>query len=140
MRAAATLRPEQVHQSECLACGALSQRNGVGSLNPTCKQKQMFDLKFGLRGACEIRFKRRAEALTQLDGCHLLPSFIAVLDSNAFQQLPMDSKDGRLLETYDDWCCSTFWYEPLPSRRLPPFPSWESRTANLWTESQIRAA
>ena len=48
-------------------------------------------------------------------------------------------KEGRLVETFDDWCCSTFWYEPLPSRRLPPMPTWEERTANLWTDESGKA-
>jgi hypothetical protein len=43
-------------------------------------------------------------------------------------------KDGKLVETFDDWSCATFWYEPLPSRRLPPLPSWEERTADLWSD------
>jgi hypothetical protein len=43
-------------------------------------------------------------------------------------------KDGRLVETFDDWSAASFWYEPLPSRPLPPMPSWEERTADLWIE------
>jgi hypothetical protein len=36
-----------------------------------------------------------------------------------------------LVETEDDWSCSTFWYEPVPSAALPEFPSIEVRTADL---------
>jgi hypothetical protein len=34
--------------------------------------------------------------------------------------------------TSDDWCCSTFWYEPTPSEPLPPFPDIKARTENIW--------
>ena len=40
-------------------------------------------------------------------------------------------KDG-LRETQDDWSCATFWYEPVPSASLPPLPSLQARTADLW--------
>jgi len=42
-------------------------------------------------------------------------------------------KDG-LAETSDDWSCATFWYEPVPSAKLPPMPDLKARTANLWKE------
>ena len=42
--------------------------------------------------------------------------------------------DKKLLETEDDWSCSTFWYEPLPSAPLPKFPDVKARTANIWEE------
>jgi hypothetical protein len=40
-------------------------------------------------------------------------------------------KDG-LFERQDDWSCATFWYEPVPSAPLPPFPAAEARTKDLW--------
>jgi D-arabinan exo alpha-(1,3)/(1,5)-arabinofuranosidase (non-reducing end) len=41
---------------------------------------------------------------------------------------------GGLRETEDDWSCSTFWYEPVPSAPLPEFPDVAARTADLPTE------
>jgi hypothetical protein len=43
-----------------------------------------------------------------------------------------DSTGTPLYERADDWCCATFWYEPVPSAPLPPFPSHEELVANLW--------
>jgi len=40
----------------------------------------------------------------------------------------------RLLETHDDWSCATFWYEPVPSAKLPPIPVVEVRTADIWSD------
>jgi D-arabinan exo alpha-(1,3)/(1,5)-arabinofuranosidase (non-reducing end) len=51
-------------------------------------------------------------------------------------------KDGRitiqqiewndgLKERQDDWACATFWYEPVPSAPLPPFPDVKARTADV---------
>lgn len=42
-------------------------------------------------------------------------------------------KDG-LVETEDDWSCATFWYEPVPSARLPEMPDLKARTADLWKD------
>jgi hypothetical protein len=42
-------------------------------------------------------------------------------------------KDG-LYERRDDWSAATFWYEPVPSEPLPPFPDVRARTADLWPE------
>jgi hypothetical protein len=42
-------------------------------------------------------------------------------------------KDG-LAETQDDWSCATFWYEPVPSAKLPPLPDVKARTADLWKD------
>jgi hypothetical protein len=36
------------------------------------------------------------------------------------------------VDTADDWCCSTFWYEPTPSEPLPAFPDLKARTADMW--------
>jgi hypothetical protein len=36
--------------------------------------------------------------------------------------------------TSDDWCCSTFWYEPTPSAPLPPMPDMKARAANIWKD------
>ena len=42
-------------------------------------------------------------------------------------------KDG-LYERRDDWSAATFWYEPVPSEPLPPFPDVQARTADLWKD------
>jgi len=52
------------------------------------------------------------------------------------QQIGYDHSRGEstgtpLYERVDDWSSATFWYEPLPSAKLPSFPDLESRTANL---------
>ena len=39
-----------------------------------------------------------------------------------------------LAETADDWSCATFWYEPVPSAKLPEFPNVSERTKDVWTE------
>lgn len=41
---------------------------------------------------------------------------------------------GGLQETSDDWSCATFWYEPVPSARLPLFPDVKARTGDIWSE------
>ncbi len=38
---------------------------------------------------------------------------------------------GGLYERQDDWSCATFWYEPIPSGKLPDFPDVKERTANV---------
>jgi hypothetical protein len=40
-------------------------------------------------------------------------------------------KDG-LAETQDDWSCATFWYEPVPSAKLPKMVDVKARTADIW--------
>jgi hypothetical protein len=42
-------------------------------------------------------------------------------------------KNG-LAETQDDWSCGTFWYEPVPSAKLPDIPDVKARTADIWTD------
>lgn len=41
---------------------------------------------------------------------------------------------GGLAETEDDWSCATFWYEPVPSPRLPTLPDVKARTADIWRD------
>ncbi len=36
-----------------------------------------------------------------------------------------------LFERQDDWSCATFWYEPIPSGKLPPMPAVDERTAEV---------
>jgi hypothetical protein len=36
-----------------------------------------------------------------------------------------------LYERKDDWSCATFWYEPIPSAKLPAFPDVKARTADV---------
>jgi hypothetical protein len=42
-----------------------------------------------------------------------------------------DETGYPLYERQDDWCCATFWYEPVPSAPLPEFPDLKQRTADL---------
>ena len=44
--------------------------------------------------------------------------------------------ESGLYERQDDWCSTAFWYEPVPSAPLPPFPSTEARMADLPTEEE----
>jgi hypothetical protein len=39
-----------------------------------------------------------------------------------------------LVETEDDWSCATFWYEPVPSAKLPTMPNLQARTADIWKD------
>ncbi|NQT81536.1 DUF2961 domain-containing protein [bacterium] len=36
-----------------------------------------------------------------------------------------------LYERQDDWSCATFWYEPIPSQKLPAMPGVKERTADI---------
>lgn len=38
---------------------------------------------------------------------------------------------GCLRERQDDWCSCAFWYEPVPSSRLPPLPDLTHRLSDL---------
>jgi hypothetical protein len=38
---------------------------------------------------------------------------------------------SALYERQDDWSVATFWYEPIPSAPLPPFPDAAVRLADL---------
>jgi hypothetical protein len=49
----------------------------------------------------------------------------------AIQQIAW--KNG-LAETQDDWSCATFWYEPVPSPKLPDLPELKARTADIWKD------
>lgn len=40
----------------------------------------------------------------------------------------------ELYEREDDWCFTTFWYEPLPSSPLPALPNIDDRLKDLGTE------
>lgn len=44
----------------------------------------------------------------------------------------------QLYERADDWSTATFWYEPVPSAPLPPFPGVEARIRDLWPEIDPR--
>ncbi len=46
-----------------------------------------------------------------------------------------DETGEALYERQDDWSSATFWYEPIPSEKLPAFPDLKARTANLYTEN-----
>ena len=42
-----------------------------------------------------------------------------------------DETGHALYERQDDWSSATFWYEPVPSARLPEFPDLEQRVSDL---------
>jgi hypothetical protein len=44
---------------------------------------------------------------------------------------------SALYERQDDWSSATFWYEPVPSARLPELPGLKSRVANLWEDTSL---
>jgi len=44
--------------------------------------------------------------------------------------------DDGLYERQDDWSCATFWYEPVPSAKLPALPDLTARTSNLWQDAK----
>lgn len=49
-----------------------------------------------------------------------------------FQQIGFNTEiPGFLFERQDDWSAATFWYEPVPSSQLPPFPSIGERVKDL---------
>jgi len=51
--------------------------------------------------------------------------------------LDVSIKTGSgLYERSDDWCCATFWYEPVPDAPLPQMPDAAARTRNIWTEEK----
>jgi len=50
------------------------------------------------------------------------------------QQIGHSRDKGGLYEREDDWCCATFWYEPVPSASLPVMPDVNERIANIWEE------
>ncbi len=39
---------------------------------------------------------------------------------------------NQLYERQDDWSAAAFWYEPVPSTPLPPFPVAAERTKDIW--------
>jgi hypothetical protein len=42
---------------------------------------------------------------------------------------------GRgLYERQDDWSCSSFWYETIPSEPLPAMPDVTARTTDIWPD------
>jgi hypothetical protein len=43
-------------------------------------------------------------------------------------------KGDPLFERQDDWSTATFWYEPLPSAPLPPWPDAKARLSDIWRE------
>ncbi len=47
-----------------------------------------------------------------------------------------EKNGGPLYERQDDWSSATFWYEPIPSEKLPEFPDLKARTANLYKGNQ----
>lgn len=47
-----------------------------------------------------------------------------------------DETGEALYERQDDWSSATFWYESIPSEKLPVFPDLKARTASLFLEKQ----
>jgi D-arabinan exo alpha-(1,3)/(1,5)-arabinofuranosidase (non-reducing end) len=44
----------------------------------------------------------------------------------------LEAYKANLFEREDDWCATTFWYEPVPSAPLPDLPSVDDRSKDLW--------
>jgi hypothetical protein len=42
--------------------------------------------------------------------------------------------EGKFIDVADDWCCSTFWYEPTPGAPLPAMPELKARLADIWKD------
>ena len=62
-----------------------------------------------------------------------------LLDSIAWQKqgritIQQIAYKNGLAETEDDWSCATFWYEPVPSAKLPAMPDVKARTADIWQD------
>lgn len=51
-----------------------------------------------------------------------------------WSQESRDKTGSALYERQDDWSSATFWYEPVPSGKLPEFPDLERRVADLWKD------
>ncbi len=60
-----------------------------------------------------------------------LPDPIAWRKSGRITIQQIAYKNG-LVETSDDWSCATFWYERVPSAKLPTMPDVQARVADLW--------
>ncbi len=45
-----------------------------------------------------------------------------------------DKTGSGLYERQDDWSCSSFWYEPIPSAPLPQLPDYAARVKNYLDE------
>jgi hypothetical protein len=79
------------------------------------------------------------------NGCSLREKYMATLyrwhlpDPIAWQKecritIQQLTWEKGSVDTADDWCCATFWYEPTPSAPLPPFPDAKARTADIWKD------
>lgn len=44
------------------------------------------------------------------------------------------------IDRQDDWSSATFWYEPVPSVKLPEFPKLKSRLADIWGEKKMKTS
>ena len=49
-----------------------------------------------------------------------------------------DKTGSGLYERQDDWSCSAFWYEPVPSAPLPPMPDYQARIKNYVAEPNAK--
>lgn len=47
-----------------------------------------------------------------------------------------DETGHPLYERVDDWSSATFWYEAIPSAKLPELPNLESRVVNVWGKNK----
>ena len=50
--------------------------------------------------------------------------------------IPQIAWKGGLAEVSDGWSTATFWYEPVPSAKLPAMPDVAARTADLWQDKK----
>jgi len=49
-----------------------------------------------------------------------------------------DKTGSGLYERHDDWSCSAFWYEPIPSDKLPAMPDYKARIKNYIAEPNTK--
>jgi len=49
-----------------------------------------------------------------------------------------DKTGSGLYERQDDWSCSSFWYEPIPSAPLPALPDYNARIKDYAAETKPR--
>lgn len=69
---------------------------------------------------------------TSLYRWHLLDPILWQKDVRVTIQ-PCSPNDEHRAGIADDWTTASFWYESVPSLRLPGLPDFEQRTANLLT-------
>ena len=92
----------------------------------------MQETPFMYHGCCLNRKDASGANFATMYRWHMLDP-IAWLKEARITMQQIAYSDGKLQETSDDWCCATFWYEPIPSAPLPKIPELKLRTADTWT-------